>query len=484
MKNIFTFISNDILLNNSQIENIIYHIIPIFEIENPLISLEYFRKQIKSMLNSTKNVDDIAELTLEFCSPYLSHNLTQASAIEHALGSTNLLIQPALGELNKTIFYNDKYKDELKRIMILSYGYTKNIKTTSIHKNTEQLANFIGEVINTSKQNVKDYIYDTRKASDMFHCFFKSNNHKPILPCFFESTSVNKRCSTKFMSILDIEILLALIRSPSNKKNPFVLTESADNSTDIYKFLQNLSFITLNENSKSSILEYIEDSNITTTKLSIYNDFFLERITNLNFINALYKLKVDFPLLPEYIFLALSNFTASPVIGTRLEIIKYAYEYFKNTTPSIDIYPYIANYLESIFLHQTLCAVPITNLVFHYLMNTKFEKFEKSHMPNSFTEAYFKKAYTSDKYFCLDNGVISPAMYKFSPKQTKNKEYMQFTHSIYKRFISNASYYSTNNFEKALDDILHNDIVNCLIHGLSVANLAHDSRNPLNIVKA
>ncbi|WP_196595143.1 hypothetical protein [Pectinatus frisingensis] len=484
MKNIFTLISNEILLNNQQIENIIYKMIPLIEIENPLSTLEYFRQQLNNKITAAENAEAIADITLKLCNSYLCPKLPLTSHMDYATLSTPLLMQPMLEIFNETIFETDKYKNELKHLMIFSYYYTKNIRSKYIHKNDEQLVKFVEESINTvskKTQDNKDYYFDPRKINDKFHYFLKRNNNQPLLPFFFESTLVNKRWSTKFKSILDIEILLALIRSPSRKKNPFILIGNTDNNTDIHKFLQNLSFITLDKDSNASILKYFTDNNITKTQLSLYNDFFLERITNLNFINALYQLKVDLPFLPTSIILSLSNFTASPLIGTRLKIIKYTHEYFKDNNPSIDIYPYMANYLESIFLHQILCAVPITNLVFHYLMNTKFEK---EPMQNSFTEDYFKKAYKDDKYFCLDGGAISPAMYKFSPKQTKNKEYMQFTHSIYKRFILNASYYSTNNFEKALDDILHNDIVNCLIHGLSVANIPHDSRNPLNIIKA
>lgn len=479
MKNIFSFISNEILMNQQQLEQIIYTMIPLTKLGNPLVPLKTFHENINNKLYDIKDIKDIADVTLDLCTSYLVPNIPMTSSFEEITLSHKLLMSPTYEHINKSIF-NNTYKSELKTLMTLSYFYTKNIEYKPIHKNDERLLKFFENKFSpsykTKQHNDPDYYLDPRKLRDKLHYFFKRNNNQPFMPFFFEGNPIKKSWSMKIMSVLDIEILLALIRSSSKKKNPFVSSMSPN--ININMFLQNLNLVTLDSTRESSILNYFSDSSITPTQLCIYNDFFLERITNLNFINAFYQLKTNLSFIPDPIISSLTNFIISPLLSTRLEILNYICNYSQTPGLSFDVFPLISNYLEKIFSHQILCALPITNLVFHYLMNIKFKN---SSLFNEQIDYFFKN--NDNHFFNFNTNKVIPMKHPLPTKPNNNTEYINLMNIIYKKFIFKSKYYSTHNFEELLNNIINKNIVGCLVNGFSNANIPNNFENPLNIIR-
>lgn len=488
MQNIFSFIPNYYLQSNKDIEHIIYQLIPLTNHYNPFVSLDSFKKSLEKDIihtinNNSNIIEGIANLTLMLCDKYLRPNITLPR--HRTCIDENFIIDHKTNDFYKNFFENTSYKIELKDLMVFSYFYTQTIHAKHISEHDPDIIKFFADTYSSkSNLNDTDCSPDPRKLVDKIYCFSKANNNNPILPVFFNSNK-NDHCSTKFKSYLDIELLLGLVRSSSPRINPFISSKENKNSKiNINRFIKNLNFITINNNNPYSILKYIKETAISPSILALYNDFFLERITNINFINSLYNLINDFPDLPKSFTKSLDNFVISPLINTRLELLNFVKIRLNNCKTEIERNPEIlddiAAILNNIFLHQIYCSNPITILVFHYLMMQTREYLKKNPSPNisidSELTSYLEKTCHNKFFLDVDNNNTISTNCPI-PSDSTDTKYMHLVRSIYNHFIEKTPGYADHNPIEKLSFIAEKAIPCLLVDQLSSKSVYYTPDN-------
>lgn len=485
MKNIFFYASNNFFDND--IENLIYALIPLnIEERNPLITKKTFRKSLQKQINTAVDIDDIADICLDLVEPYLY----LSTSILPTLDTNELINRMQLHEycnnlLNQVFIKNRDYKQELKDIMVLSYIYqnskneikiSKNdtdikkakqfTKTTRFLKNDNRLLfYFYKMIINNAAIETADDIEDNRKIYDKI-CIFKKKSNNAFTETFFGK-------NPEMISIYDIELFLSLINHPAKNRNPFINHE--DKLTNLKIFFKDLSAISLSGKKENTILHYMNE-NVTLAdlqKLWTYNDYLLERITNMNFINSLYKF-IDKNRFDLNHIQPLIQFIASPMLRTRLKLIEFIQ---LNTMSSIENYPEWLIFIEKLFTHQIMCVLPISISVFYYLMMLRGK------MVN--TDKYFKNYLRRSTFFRYNEKdlVIEPQCFSIQKGTTNDKLYQKYIDNCYNKFIMLTAYYNDNNYDHNLVEVTK-QWSNNLINILTTINVPRNTNNPYNIILA
>lgn len=485
MKNIFFYASNNFFDND--IENLIYALIPLnIEERNPLITKKTFRKSLQKQINTAVDIDDIADICLDLVEPYLY----LSTSILPTLDTNELINRMQLHEycnnlLNQVFIKNRDYKQELKDIMVLSYIYqnskneikiSKNdtdikkakqfTKTTRFLKNDNRLLfYFYKMIINNAAIETADDIEDNRKIYDKI-CIFKRKSNNAFTETFFGK-------NPEMISIYDIELFLSLINHPAKNRNPFINHE--DKLTNLKIFFKDLSAISLSGKKENTILHYMNE-NVTLAdlqKLWTYNDYLLERITNMNFINSLYKF-IDKNRFDLNHIQPLIQFIASPMLRTRLKLIEFIQ---LNTISSIENYPEWLIFIEKLFTHQIMCVLPISISVFYYLMMLRGK------MVN--TDKYFKNYLRRSTFFRYNEKdlVIEPQCFSIQKGTTNDKLYQKYIDNCYNKFIMLTAYYNDNNYDHNLVEVTK-QWSNNLINILTTINVPRNTNNPYNIILA
>lgn len=485
MKNIFFYASNNFFDND--IENLIYALIPLnIEERNPLITKKTFRKSLQKQINTAVDIDDIADICLDLVEPYLY----LSTSILPTLDTNELINRMQLHEycnnlLNQVFIKNRDYKQELKDIMVLSYIYqnskneikiSKNdtdikkakqfTKTTRFLKNDNRLLfYFYKMIINNAAIETADDIEDNRKIYDKI-CIFKRKSNNAFTETFFGK-------NPEMISIYDIELFLSLINHPAKNRNPFINHE--DKLTNLKIFFKDLSAISLSGKKENTILHYMNE-NVTLAdlqKLWTYNDYLLERITNMNFINSLYKF-IDKNRFDLNHIQPLIQFIASPMLRTRLKLIEFIQ---LNTMSSIENYPEWLIFIEKLFTHQIMCVLPISISVFYYLMMLRGK------MVN--TDKYFKNYLRRSTFFRYNEKdlVIEPQCFSIQKGTTNDKLYQKYIDNCYNKFIMLTAYYNDNNYDHNLVEVTK-QWSNNLINILTTINVPRNTNNPYNIILA
>lgn len=502
MENLFNFMGNAYFnnpKNNKRIEKTIFNWIPLNDIGNPFIPFKEFKKELSKAANSTATIEEIAELSLKLCAPYLKYHpylikTDDTKAVEVFL---------------EHIFGNDSgYLTELKNHIILSYFYGINISDKKIAKTDDALLRYyvtkktanikscqaseknpINKRIENQKTiNQKVDNVNARVIVDKFYLF---NKKRSSLDFFFSDEPLDSSSNTiTINSWLDVEIILSLTNSCVKSKNPFLIsndTTSNNNSatskripTKIDLFLKNFQNICLYKDSLVSILKSMDEStqkscNITFTELSIYNQYFLERFTNLNFINKFYEIKDS--ILPKRTLFSLVNL---PLLKFRLRILDFYDKYNKLES----IYPIrdLRNWeklLTNVVNQQVICTLPILSMTFHYLMNLLNNK-NKETIGTSI-EGYFNTLYKEYKekqlfYFKYNyKSMIEPILYKISDTDSlyKNTSYIEFSNRVYAHF--GLPMICHDSFNKHLKSILTDRYSKWLISQLCKGNAGFES---------
>lgn len=391
MKKIFG--EDYLLIKDDSLEDYIYRIIPLNIIKNDnnslFMSKEFFHESLKKIVLKKKTLWDIAELSLELIEGYIRHepNTFNNNHICNILEGFS--IKSDLEKIFSLLSYsNETYKKDLCNLMILSYIYNEG--NITIKKKNDQLIYYL-ELLRGKENLLKDnnYVISTRLYSEKKYnytgkkCDAKHKNY--LLTAFF-----NKKFFLD--NIFDIEIILSLLSLTKKKKNPFCHQEiindkySSDIDTNIKFFLKNLNKLSLNDNHKSKYLPNLFDifqKNINNSlsivicarknnKIYAYNQFMLERILNLNFINQLYLLDNT---INSNITYALSDWIISPLLKTRLELLSFIMEnhtrldfsnkHFGNNT--------FKDIMQRLNEYQIHCIIPLAITTFYYLMKLKME---------------------------------------------------------------------------------------------------------------
>lgn len=467
MKNIF-FFNDDILeLKGNLLEQLVFSVIPLKNFNNPIINIEKFKHDCKSELFFINNIEELTDYVINVCENYLYPQINRKN-INTLPGAIEFFINENKENFIDVLKKDTDYIVELKDLMVLSYVYkiyAKNIANTD-----ERLLNYYNKRVafqSRSKDNEIDSSeFNTRQITDKFYYFNKKGNYL--------KNYLNKR--QKISSILDCEVVLLFVRHPNVKRNLFINDNQKE--TNIYTFCKDMSLLTLegNDNDCFSSKQYVPDYEKmpSTFIFAVWNNFLLEQLSNLNFLTKVYKFHSKYHL-DEFTLNEILRYANSPLISTRLKIMKWLLNSWRNITTA-DLKLYLIDDFRKIYHHQILCVIPIILIVFHYFVSLLeddiSEKIEQN--INTYFEkmciryGFFKKIELSQrekKYIIVPSKDIEyPEVHL---KLLKNNDYIHFINisnkDVYKE-TDRLSYYT---FEKKLNDIINNNLINCLVEGLS-----------------
>lgn len=218
------------------------------------------------------------------------------------------------------IFESDEYKEELMDIVILYNSYKCSRRPRRIQNSSRIITTYLSGEGNYSPRFFTDKLSAIRKRAN------QTLGHM-ILPAFInvEDTGGQKKAPTlKIYSPLDIEFIYNIIRSATPACNPF-LGSAQYKAFNFKRFLKTFSRMTLSIDKMYLSPDELKgmDSNVDSLTLAIHNQYTLERITNFNFILALYSIHHRCPQLSTSLLDSLRCFIDFPLPATRLRILKY-----------------------------------------------------------------------------------------------------------------------------------------------------------------
>lgn len=503
MQNLFAYIDNEILTNMNELQDLIFGMIPLsnnqgntmlFENINQITTPDDWKSLFDFSIDKSKNIlEQAASITCRLCSHYLYPNKILRNSISMEKLQFILKSNKETGDIDFEIDLlnrpNFTYEDELKNIMILSYSYIRNINKKRISNENSIITDYMCYRKNTPGCS-------PRVLNDKLGIIKKNNSNQIILPQFlsdFDSFGnvVLQRCShLNICSYLDIEIIVSLLNSRSQTKNPFITKTQSKKEKQKYhlhlnveSFLENFSGLTLNEMQNPPIFS---DSNNTITlhHLIMHNQFCLERLTNTNFINALYGL-YEKQNIPSVLFNTLTEYIHFPLVKTRLDILKFYYDLMDkiNKIDKTDtyllfqnFYAQLANELHQILLNQLFCTIPIVIVIFQYIMSLleKDKSIEKKISVDMNT--YFEQIYadTNLHFFRSDEKKLYPNKKNFpviSPSKLG-----EFSLPLYNTFDTQSRYFTEYySFPKYLYNTFRTSYPQWLKTSLSNVTLLHNS---------
>lgn len=485
MKNLFFF--NDEILGKGKdyLERCIFYTIPLNEFDNPLYiknylddvseeenTLETFRKECKMYLSTIRTVDELTDYVLEVCSSYIY-------PMEKHVNTSNfpqMIYQIGYQKMDKFL---DKlrrdctYIAELKDMMILSYLY--KIYQQKIFKTDERLLNYYKKKI-----NLKTNEYSICQITNKTHYFNKKTS---ILKYYVDK-------GQEFTSILDCEPIVTFINHLDAKRNIFIVKDEQV-KRNLFKFCQDMSFLTV-ENTDSTCISsdiYLSkkiglNKMPSNTIFSIWNNFVLERLSNLNFLTRLYQRESIYSINPM-LLTETFRYANSPLISTRLKIIEWLLDEFEKLSTYDLQYQWIELF-RRLYYHQIMCVIPITLMVFHYFMELIEpdirEDIEKS------MDTYFEKVYDRYLFFTkkeLPQRKDSPKKYIIIPskngnnknvfKLLKDEKYNTFVSTHYKKIYDETERLSKRPFGERLKSSINSTMVNSLVTRLSTDCFVEDA---------
>lgn len=456
-------VNNDDSETCDRIGELIYRYIPLTGINVILGFSDFKAALVNEIIGASDNIEHIADIAIKICEPYLKYE------IPHNVGdqytnfmnpNQNLIPYLQIKKFSKEIYDNTSYLSELKSLLVSSYFYTKSKKKLKL----SQLTSLYGAKLNDSSTA-------DRILYDKMHKIYQSikNTNFSItassLATFLEHDPISEKFF--FDSCYDSEIFLGLIHSSVKSKNPFI---DSLKKTNLNKFLDCFHDININKNNRINSPSFIKElfmneHGVNENIFQLYNNFFLERLTNVNFINRLYSIQKKFDFSQENI-LPLIEFTNSPLLQFRLKILNLYEEnyisYFKYNPLFL---PEWNRYLSNILLHQLVCTLPIIDLVFHYLMYLRNSKLNKAHKfgeKSQFSQSvctYFKKLASNKSSYFFDYGknndyIPTPCLYK-SPKNVLDKTYTDLSNAVFENLIYKTKNLSENENLLAKLDVIH-----------------------------
>lgn len=390
------------LLGGIALERYIYSSIPMDiqkeddkkEISSFFMTKGEFIRSLRKLVLSKSSLYEIAILSITLIKSYIDfkdnyfemNNWNSERILEYQN------IKKYLKKVNNIMNFNDDtYKKDLCNLMILSYFYTTG--TIDVYKN--KLDDYL-ESLNNNKVKTGSRLY-----TNVIYNYTSRNQNKDkkryLLPTYFNE-------DFKINNIFDIEIILSLLKHPTKKKNPFYHEEITeldiifDTNTDIMNFFKVLKDISLNNDHKNQhILELfniLKDNRFKEPLLKddyfkepllkndlfiekpemiyVYNQFILERILNINFINKLFKLKnkVKMTLIDN-----LKDLIVCPLLNTRMKLLSMIMEDDKLLSYLNDNFRehYFERNIQNLIEHQNKCVIPLAITIFHYLMTFKIK---------------------------------------------------------------------------------------------------------------
>ena len=398
-----------------------------------------FEKKLKEKIKNSKNdLNKLFDLTLELCK-----NNFVVNPCFYGLMSQKDFSEEQLEELLKSTFidfdskhypimnvYRNRHKDyrpegikfrnftkeiydDLFIYVVLSYVYKsaqKEISDAEGVKAWDKAYKKDDNIIHYSNEK-----YATSRTIQRFGQFKKNTNKYKSFPYFCYHN--DKNVSTK-LNPLDIEVLKNIRSSSSLKNNPFCVEAYnhiclRTNNYDSYKalhcftpelfknFLSEFEEFNIKNDTNNIPFSHIDlftKVGFTFGKIEnihhrIFNQFLLEKISNINLINMFFKMHQSIAkkfgkrsgILDEQILDFFVNFNKLPLLNFRLKFLKD----FSAINDEGVLMPWIA--VASSMVQNFVCYLfPLIEIVFTYIL----ELARKEELAQK--EAYNEKKYTDD----------------------------------------------------------------------------------------
>lgn len=423
------------------------------------LSFEKFRSNLISKIKNLKadtDIEVLADLALELCSPYLHYRLPQfhndfTQQVASKINSPQSLLQ----DFQDEVYDGNTYYSDLKRFMILSYVYNKDFRYDNITKS------FISSYFNKRKcktsLNFSDFGRRPRHVYDKLSAIQRAQKenyaNSSLKPHHFMDGILNY--TKKELSInnyYDIDVFLGLISSPLKKSNPFI-SSPTKSLTSTTSFIDSFAGINLSNDLPFTLLEQLEtnkisEARLTEHKIHIFNQFLLERLGCFNFINSLHATLQPVPnyLQNSIVLLELVN---CPLLHFRLEILKLYQAYFKkHLSFNLHLLSQWNDHLLRFIRFHISCTLPILDLTFHYLAHhattnsSNLCSFYKS------IDTYFENLDNNNhfKFYTYEDTTkfqIKPNLHPF-PKDNTSNPYKKLSSVAYAKLAHDSCYIPQN----------------------------------------
>ena len=418
------------------IESFIFRYVPLSHsvVEtSSLLSFSALNKVFKSLLKerihvSSDATDDyalqIADLVLDLCEEYLampeSSTFFPYNQRYTPSASMNAVCQKSI-EWMTNLQRNLLNRKDLKRFLVLSYYYIETHEVTDADavkkKDWQEWVDLIFNDTNAKQSSVEDMLKNFKNKHPLILSAFLMPLDKVALETRRMSQPEDRtRNPIHARSILDLPVLTSMIRTTRQSNNPCVINETDTRERlNLDTFLKNTSFAIHSSfvEKNNTIQDFFHSqkgySNYTPAVAYIFDQFLLERLTGINFINSLYQQSMK---IPDSITKIFARFISSPLCSSRMKMLDYQTELLGNSEfnefISHEWYEELwGRYLEMLLEYHLNCTLPVLDLMYHYMMGLAFEKsliLSKEHYMKSMDDYFLSVCKSSDEN---DDGTAS-----------------------------------------------------------------------------
>ncbi len=423
------------------------------------LSFEKFRSNLISKikaLNADTDIESLADLALDLCSPYLHHLAPKepedpAQKIAFKINSPQSLLQ----DFQDKIYDGNTYYSDLKTFMVLSYVYNQDCQHDHITK--KFISSYFNKRKCKSSPNFSNLGRHSRHVYDKLSAIQKTQKenyaNSSLKPHPFMDGILNY--TKKELSInnyYDIDVFLGLIFSPLKKSNPFI-SSPKKSLTSTTSFIDSFAGINLSNDLPFTLLEQLEtnkisEARLTEHKIHIFNQFLLERLGCFNFINSLHATLQPVPnyLQNSIVLLELVN---CPLLHFRLDILKlYKAYYKKHFSFNLHLLSLWNDHLLRFIRFHISCTLPILDLTFHYLAHHATTNSSNIHSFHKSIDTFFESLDNSNhfkfyEYKNTTNFEIKPNLHPF-PADTTSTTYKKLSSVAYAKLAHDSCYIPQN----------------------------------------
>ena len=284
----------------------------------------------------------------------------------------------------------------------------------------------------------------------------------------------------------DAGFLLSMLTSLKKTINPFVLNREDTCRLNLKGMMEYYKSIPFNESDKDNIYNLLKEKSpnartIYNQKYAyIYNQILLERLSAINFFtNYIGK---NFPE-GSPLHHTLLEYALCPLLNFRLKVLELNAELFNNNHEIAYDHNW-CNHLMNTLTHLVKCVIPIYEMIFFYLMETRYN-----------TTLNLQKKSTKNSLIEIDMNKTSPISFEFIKdfyKKNTNGLYLGRNYSniildnfylpsnLYIHFFQSVSHY---NFDQMFSEPFINHLQKSSASSLT-SYLSTEIFNPSNIIKA
>ena len=438
--------------------------IPLF-IENEMNvafpSPRELRKFLQSRVKDAKPAK-IAELTTILCKNYLdfwnhldkNHFSILADNLMTMVPTRRSLFLDMAEFFWDGIYNKKEIDEEIVQFLVLSHYYTHTHTTEDDaildKKEWSCIINNENPESGTMIKTIPDKIASFCEKDPLFpYAFLISNNQR------------EKHGGEKFWlrTIIDMPVLTGILYSTAFSKNPFIInkrTISEARKLNMENFLKLFNGFFTSDPNEGSIIFNNYKSEVYSSKVAfIFDQYILERLAGINFINCLYIIKRS-SILPDQIINEMESFILSPLPNFRFLLLKahegdVAKEFERH--PEF-ISPWII-FLDKIMKFNVFCSLPIMDFVFHYLM--ALQSIEQKDYNKDYSEHYltnmmnYISALSQSGIYSFyakdDDGNLTPQKYPFLFRNSNlDSIYAERCPALYLLFFDKIIQMRFNNF--------------------------------------